>query len=287
MVVRAAPPPAEPTLNPAPGFFRPDTHGALVPDPSAHSPWGPDMLHGRLLAGVVARAVEADGAEAFRPVRLTVDLFRAAPMEPVEVSSEVVRSGGRVRALNVSLTCAGREVVRGSALLLRQGAQPSGRVWQPDPWDVPDPDSVPVMGADAGAEPEGPSGATADSVIEIRLMTPGGFTAAAQKRLWVRETRPLVEGEELSPFVRLAQAADLTNPFGNSGQAGLHFINADLSLYAGRLPVGEWIGMEITGRVSADGVAVAESRLHDRRGPVGHAGVASVATTEFDPTAVR
>ena len=238
------------------------------------------MLHGRLLAGLAARAAETDGgADGFRPVRITVDMFRAAPMAPVQVASEVVRAGRRVRAVHVSITCEGHEVVSAAALLMKVGPQPSGRVWEPDPWDVPSPAAVPRMNPVTGEDDDGPG------FLEIRPLTPGGFDAVAQKRLWIRETRALVEGETLTPFVRSAAAADLANPFSNSGEGGLHFINADLSLYLARPPEGEWIGLEVSGRTSADGVAVADANLYDERGRIGQCAVASVATGAFNQPA--
>jgi hypothetical protein len=255
------------------GFFRPGAGGALVPDPSAHSPWGEHMLHGRLLAALAARAVEHDaGAPGMRPVRLTVDLFRAAPMEPVEVATDVVRAGRRVRAAEVVINCAGHEVARASALLLRAGAQPAGGVWGPEPWSVPSPDSLAPMAADPDQ----------GGFLDVRIVSEGGFTAVAQKRLWIREVRPLVEGEEASPFVRAVAAADLANPFSNSGEAGLDFINADLTVYLGRMPVGEWVGLEVAGRTSADGISVATCNLYDGSGAVGHCAVGAVANQPFN-----
>jgi hypothetical protein len=35
-------------------------NGELVPAPHARSPWSADMLHGRLLGGLAARALEAE-----------------------------------------------------------------------------------------------------------------------------------------------------------------------------------------------------------------------------------
>jgi hypothetical protein len=230
------------------------------------------MLHGRLLAALAARAVEQDaGAPGMRPVRLTVDLFRAAPMEPVEVATDVVRAGGRVRVAEVVIGCAGVEVARASALLLREGAQPAGGVWGPEPWSVPAPDDLVPMATDPDQ----------GGFLDVRIVSEGGFTAVVQKRLWIREVRPLVEGEEPSPFVRAVAAADLANPFSNSGEAGLHFINADLTVYLGRLPAGEWVGLEVAGRTSADGVAVASCTLYDANGSIGHAAVGSVANEPF------
>lgn len=253
-------------------FFRPDRGGVLIPAPSAHSPWGEHMLHGRLLAALAARAAEqAAGADGMRPVRLTVDLFRAAPMEAVALSAELVRDGRRVRAVQVAATCGGHEVVRASALFLRAGPQPGGRVWEPEPWSVPAPGQLDPMTPDP--EQRG--------FIDVRILTEGGFTAVAPKRLWIREVMDLVEGEEPTPFVRAVAAADLANPFSNSGEAGLSFINADLSVQLGRQPVGEWIGLEVTGRTSSEGISVSECRLHDASGPVGHCSVSAVANELF------
>ena len=87
------------------------------------------------------------------------------------------------------------------------------------------------------------------------------------------------EGEPLTPFMRAAIAADFTNPFANSGEGGLNFVNADVTLYLHRLPVGEWVGFEVSGHHSAQGVAVAECTVYDEDGPIGRSTVCSVANT--------
>jgi hypothetical protein len=93
----------------------------------------------------------------------------------------------------------------------------------------------------------------------------------------MREDRPLVAGVEHSPFVRLALVADYVNPFANSGDRGLGFINADLTIYAFRMPVDEWIGLEVDDHGSSDGLALGACRIFDRVGPVAHAVVCAVA----------
>jgi hypothetical protein len=225
------------------------------------------MLHGRLVAALAAREAESIGA-GFVPTRLTIDLFRAAPMEPVEILSELVRDGRRVRVAHMRLRCGSREAARASVMLLRPAAQPPGRVWQPDPWSVPTPEQLGNLAPDP----------TERSFIDIRPINEAGLAEATQKRLWIREVQRLVPGEELSPFVRAVAAADLANPFGNFGEQGLAFINSDLTVYLGRLPVGEWIGLEIVSRTSTGGVSVVSGNLHDLDGAVGHCAVGSVAT---------
>jgi hypothetical protein len=225
------------------------------------------MMHGRLLAALAARAAEAAG-QPFVPTRMTIDLFRAAPMEPIAVTTELVRDGGRVRVVQVGLTCAGREAARASVLLLRPGSEPAGRVWAPTTWSVPSPDQVGPLAP----------GAEGRAFLDIRLITEGGLQTPTQKRVWVREVQALVEGETPSPFVRAVAAADLANPFGNFGDEGLSFINADLSVYLGRLPVGEWMGLEVVARTSSAGVATVAANLYDAEGGFGHCSVASVAS---------
>ena len=81
----------------------------------------------------------------------------------------------------------------------------------------------------------------------------------------------------LTPFVRCAVAADYTNPFANSGDQGLQFVNADLTLYLHRLPATEWIGFEVTNHGATDGVAIGECRLHDEEGAIGTSSVMALA----------
>ena len=81
---------------------------------------------------------------------------------------------------------------------------------------------------------------------------------------------PVVPGEEPSPLQRVAAAAD----FGNGVAAParfdeLRFINADLSIHLHRLPVGEWVCLDSVMWLSDQGVAQAESALHDEEGPIG------------------
>jgi acyl-CoA thioesterase len=112
---------------------------------------------------------------------------------------------------------------------------------------------------------------------ELRPITAGGFGADKQKRTWFRDTRNLVAGEELSPLVRAALASDFTNPFANSSDQGLHFINADITMYLARLPHGEWIGFEVTGHISSEGIAVGQCTMYDTHGAIGLSSVSAVA----------
>jgi hypothetical protein len=93
----------------------------------------------------------------------------------------------------------------------------------------------------------------------------------------MRDTHPLVTGEELTPLVRLALAADLASPVSHSSPRGLSFINADYTVYLGREPQGEYVGIQPSGRISEQGVAAGRCVVHDVRGPVGFVTTAAVA----------
>lgn len=249
-------------------FFAP-TDAGLVPRPHARAPWSPDMLHGRLLAGLAAWAIERDhGDDAFVPVRLTVDLYRAPAMEATTVETEVVRAGGRVRAIDARITVGGADVARASTLWLKRAEAPPGddEIPTTPAWDAPSPEDS----TDAGL--------SVDSPFEIRVAGERGFGAAGPgaRRAWLRDNQPLVDGETLTPYVRVALCADFASPFANSGPHGLDYINADLTLHLGRLPVGDWIGLETDDRVAERGVSVAQCVYHDRVGPIGWSSACAV-----------
>jgi len=237
--------------------------------PEARSPWAADMLHGRLLAGLAARGVEGAGHDpALRIVRLTVDMFRSPPMSALHVSTNVVRDGRRVRVVDVSIRTADVDVARASALLLRTGPHPGGTTWRAPEWNAPLPETLP---SPADGDPDGG--------WDIRLLSPGGFWTVERKRLWTRDRWQLVAGEEPSPVVRAALAADLPNPLANSSAEGLQFINADLTLILGRPPVSEWIGLEVAAHLGHDGVAVGDCTMYDTSGAIGWSSVCAIANT--------
>lgn len=249
------------------GFF--DRDGDLaVPRPEARSPWSPDMLHGRLLAGLAARAVEASGPDpAMVPARLTIDLFRSASMEPIEVRHSIRRDGRRVRVDEVTAISEGKEIAAATIVLLRSGEAPTGAVWTRDDWTAAHPDDM-----DGVDLPE-------PSVGQMRIVPVDGrgFGHVGPKSVWIRDDRSLFDDEPITPFQRAAMASDFASPLGNSGEGGLAYINSDITLHLGRLPDGEWIGMEVGAHVAAAGVSVARSDLFDERGAFGFAEVCAVA----------
>ncbi len=241
-----------------------------VPTDRSHGPWSMAQLHGRMIAAVQAQVAESlFGAPDLMPARLTVDMFRAVPWAPLKIDAQIARDGRRVRSVDVSVTAEGVEVTRASVLFLRRSEEPPGKVATP-PFTPPPPvNEVPL-------DPQG------DPSWEGRTVPrkPGVEPIVT----WMRTLVPLLEGVPLTPFVRAATSSDSANPFGHWSDDGLHFVNADVTLYLHREPVGEWIGLSIISRGSADGVGVANAAIYDETGPVGHSLVASLGTSQDSQT---
>ncbi len=265
-------------------YFVPDGD-VLIPDPVAQGPWGP-TISGHVIGGILARAVErAGGDDDLQPARLTVDLLRPTSIAPLEVRTTVQREGRRIRLVDAELIQNGDVVSRASAVFLRRGEQPAGDIWSSDvrmPPLPPDPGPLP---ADLpmfvwGFGGEGSSGGT----FGFAEWHDGG-----PKYAWIRQLRPLVSGETVSPFVEAAMAADATSALTHWGTSGLRYINADYTLSLTRLPEGPHIGLAALLHSSHEGVAAGAAAMFDEHGPIGNTmAVALVNPVEsFRPKTMR
>jgi hypothetical protein len=238
--------------------------GALVATELASGPWDPNAQIGGAAAGLLARAFELVPApEGLLLARVTYDFIRPAPIGPVEVRADVVRSGRRVQLLEGAMLAGGVEVVRARAL----------RVLAADPGQIHSDEIAPPSGPDAGWTGSLPGlhrPRFATDAVEVRFVA--GSFGAGPATAWFRLTRALVGGEEPSPLQRVSAAADFgAGLSGTLPRADFLFINADMTLYVEREPVGEWICLDSETRIAAGGIGMAESVLYDLSGRVGHA----------------
>ena len=184
-------------------------------------------MHGRV--GCSRHVIEArHGGGEFVPARLTVDMFRLPNvMTPVEVKTKLVRDGLRIRVIEADFLSGGVPMARASASCCAGRKIRKAQVWSPPNWEVPKPAEIP-----APTDPRlGMNGKWTTRPIAGRMGSLG------RRRLWMSEVRELVEGTPLTPFTRVALAADFASPFANAGEKGLGFINSDVTLYLHRLPV--------------------------------------------------
>jgi Thioesterase-like superfamily len=241
---------------------------AYIPTSVASGPWDPKSLHGRVIIGLLAFAIEQrHGADDFVPARLTVDMFRLPNLSPIEVKTKLVRDGLRIKVVEADFVSGGVAMARASCQLLRKTQNPTGRVWSPPNWEVPAPADIAV--------PDDPR-LGMHGKWTTRPIT-GHMGTLGPRRLWMSEVRDLVEDAPLTPFVRAAVAADFASPFANAGDQGLSYINSDVTLYLHRLPVKEWIGFEVVNHHATDGIAIGECFLYDQQGPIGSSTVAALA----------
>jgi acyl-CoA thioesterase len=69
----------------------------------------------------------------------------------------------------------------------------------------------------------------------------------------------------------------------NAGAHGLDYVNADITLYLHRLPVGEYIGFEVSSHESSEGIAVGDTTVYDIEGPIGRSVVCAVVNRRMTP----
>jgi acyl-coenzyme A thioesterase PaaI-like protein len=246
----------------------------LVPTELARGPWSPDALHGGPTAAAVARAAEqhlaltGPGEVAWELARVTVELVRPVPLEPLLVTARTTRPGRKVTLVGVSIAAGegdAREVARGVALGIRREAQ----------------DHVPVLslkrpGPEEVATTTPPAGANEwvafhNSGVEMRWVA-GVWRQPGPATVWGRLRVPVVAGEETSPVVRAAALADFGNGISSELDFGKwRFLNPDLSVHLARPPVGEWICLDARTVLGNTGAGLAESSLSDGDGIFGRA----------------
>jgi len=236
-----------------------------LPTDLARGPWTPDALHGGPPGALLASRLErAEGGEGMHVARVTVELLRPVPVRPLGVTTRLARPGRKVQLVEGSLVDGDREVARASLLRMRRTELP-----------LP-------SGLERAAPPPGPSGVTASKGpgtyrafhsegVEHRFVR-GSIAQPGPATDWIRLRVPLVDGEATSPLARVVAVAD----FGNgiswrlSPLEGWQFINPDLTVYLHRYPATEWVCLEAETHAEPHGVGLAESRLWDEQGRIGH-----------------
>ena len=245
-------------------FFTADG-GSYVPGTMTRGPWGATM-GGQIVGGLLGWALDRHGGDDLQPARLTVDLLRPVPIEPVSIEISVQREGRRIKLVDAAMLQHGRAVARASALFLRRGAHPEGQVWSGAVAIPPVPDAGPI-------EPEMPFEIwtySANSDDGTPGMPPREWEQpGVQKFAWARLFRPMVAGHPLTPFARAAFAGDIISSLTHWGTAGLRYINADYTVAISRLPEGEYIGLAAQTHYGNDGVGTGAATLFDRIGPIG------------------
>ncbi len=237
-------------------------------------PWDATTQHAGPPAALIGREVERlqggriggeDGPLA-QVGRITYEVLRAVPIAPLRVEAKVVRPGRRVEMFEATLADeAGEILMRAQGWRLR--TEPVDLEARGPPPQAPpgpekgEPGEFFHTGYDVGYH----------SAMEYRF-TSGAFMELGPATVWMRMAVPLLAGEQPTPLQRVLVAADS----GNGVSAALDwsrylFINVDLSVHLHRMPDGEWVCLDAVTLPEPNGVGMADTRLLDRRGPIGRA----------------
>lgn len=228
-------------------------------------PWSDQAQHGGPPSALLGTRMAALAPEGSRASRVTFELLRPVGLVPLRVEVAVVRAGQQVAWLEGVLWA---ESPRGEVAVVRARGV----------WVRTRPDSTPTL---IGEAVPGPERAEVFGPAAWRLPWDEGYhtamelafapVAAPFKLAWIRPLVALVEGEAWTPLGRVLAAVDSIGgacarlPFSDWS-----FVNADTTCHLVREPEGEHVALEGTQWVEPDGVGLAEARLHDRRGPIGH-----------------
>ncbi|MGH9026483.1 MAG: thioesterase family protein [Acidimicrobiia bacterium] len=237
-----------------------------VPTALARGPWSAEAQHGGAPAGLVADAIERLEPGPTFVARLTLELLKPVPLAPLTLETELVRPGKKVQVVEARVRSGDDIVVLARALRLRTAdldlprAGPEGL-----PPDLPAPNQSKVL-TDREMWVEG---LRFWSAFEMRLAR-GTWFEPGPASMWFRLAVPMVAGEEPSPLVRVAAAADFGNGVSAAFERGRFlFINPDLTVTVHRPARGEWVCLDALTHAEPVGVGLAESALYDEEGRIG------------------
>lgn len=239
-----------------------------LPSEFTRGPWRADAQHGGPPSALLAHLCAPEVSDDEFLSQLDVELIRPVPLSPLDgtVTREVV--SGRVSRLHAQLIADDVLVARASALCLRT-SELDPPDWQADPTPATEP-------PDEQARVEPPRWASGDTTTYHRNAVEHRFTEGTFKEPgpavdWIRLRLPVIAGHETTGVERVAAAADfgsgISAVYGSDALFGL--INANLTISMIRPFVGEWVSLDATSHVGAQGTGLGISKIGDVNGLVG------------------
>jgi hypothetical protein len=270
-------------------FYEQVGEDSYVATSATVGPWSADAQHGGPPSALAARAIERhepDGRQ--RLARVSIDILRPIPIGKISLKTRTLRPGRRVTLVETVMDADGREVLHARGWRLEV---PAGDV--PEITDGRRPESVPPVGDGLPPEIFARESSGYLSMIEWRFKAadfgggesadPGALAGPAVKQgptglesqvraTWTRPRIALLDGAEYSPMQRALLVGDSGSGVGAAlPPSKFSFVNVDLTVVLPRDPVDEWILLESSTVVGADGTGLATTRLSDRLGSFGRA----------------
>jgi hypothetical protein len=272
-------------------FYEPAGSDTFISTPATIGPWSASAQHGGPPSALAARAIERHEPDSRqRLARVSIDILRPVPITKVSITTRTVRAGKRVTLVEALMEADGQEVLQARGWRIER---PAG--------DVPEvrdgsrhPEPVPPSGEGLAPEIFTRQGNGYLTMIEWRFKAadfsrsatgtdPVPLSAPASKQgpegletqtraAWTRPRIPLLPGEQPSAMSRTLLVADS----GSGVSAALPvaeftFVNVDLTVILPRDPLGEWLLLEASTTIGADGTGLATTVLSDERGSFGRA----------------
>lgn len=238
------------------------------PSEFTRGPWRADAQHGGPPAALLAHVSEPLVEVGEFITHIEVELIGPVPLIPLRCVANRVRVSGRVHRVLAEMYSGEDLVARSNALVLRCS-------------DIPKPDFVPEIATaqdppDPTKSVDPPRWASGDlttyhrNAVEHRF-TIGTFRKPGPAVDWIRLRQQVVRGSNPSGWQRVLAAADfgsgISAVFGPEAPFGM--INANLTVSLSREPQGEWISVEATTSIGAQGTGLCVASLGDVNGPVG------------------
>jgi len=180
------------------------SEGVFQASPLTRGPWRPDHQHAGPPSALICRAIErAAAAEGLTHVaRLTVNLFRPAPIGECRIEMTEDYLGRTAGHYSGRLIAEGKDIARFTALMQREGDLPipQGTPGHPPPQAPKPPHESPVVSMRFPGQATGYGDLVENRLAEGRFFK--GPSAA-----WFRMNHPLVKGGTTSPYQRVAVAA--------------------------------------------------------------------------------
>lgn len=261
--------------------------GIFIATSATVGPWSAHAQHGGPPSALAARAIERHEPDhRQRLARVSIDILRPVPIGKISIRTRTVRPGRRVTLVEAVLEADGQEVLHARGWRIER---PAGGV--PEVKDGGQPDPLPLADVGDGTPPEifrrqrrgyltmidwrfkpvdfANAAQPAQPAGPAAIQGPDGLYAQA-RAAWTRPRIPLLPGEEPSPMARTLLVADS----GSGVSAALPvsdftFVNVDLTVILRRDPIGEWLLLESSTAIGADGTGLATTQLSDQQGSFG------------------
>ena len=264
-----------------------DMHDGVF-SPSIHtgSPWSMSTQHGGPINALLMYGIETATLDTPKRVaRLSVDILRPVPREPLRLNTRILREGRRLAVVDAALEreSDGMPVAVARAQLMKDRDDhkplfPRAAEHNPTPNDTDEADLI-----SESRRREGPPGFHLN--IEMRHgMDKSGPIG------WFTWSGELIIGLATSSAQRCAAICDLATIVSGrmrlSGEGRwdnkirFEMLNTDTTIHFLRPPIGDWFAFYDPSIIDERGTGITETPLHDKNGVLGRV-VQTVASNAF------